>query len=225
VISVCIPTYEQAGYGVHYLRQLLASVLVQRDAEFEVVVSDNSRDGKILELCREYGCTHSLPLRYVRNLERIGVSNNTNNAIAHAHSDRIKIMYQDDVFIHPLALRLCEQALERKPWAVVSYFGLDAQSRRKRRHDPFWHGEMLTGKNTIGMPSVLSIRRNRFAFDPNLRTRLDCEYYWLLYREFGPPEFVRMPLVGLRYWNGSISRVQGACTEGEYAYLRNKHFR
>jgi hypothetical protein len=45
--------------------------------------------------------------------ERLGVSNNTNNAIANAASDRIKIMYQDDLFIHPLALHLCELALER----------------------------------------------------------------------------------------------------------------
>lgn len=225
MISVCIPTYEQSGYGVHYLRQLLDSTVVQRDAEFEVVVSDNSRNDAIRKLCQEFTApgTHSLAVRYVRNLERVGVSNNTNNAIAHAASDRIKIMYQDDLFIHPLALHLCELALERKPWVVASYFSLDRQSRRGRRHDPFWHEEMLTGKNTIGMPSVLSIRRNHFTFDPKLRTRLDCEYYWLLYREFGPPEFVRVPLVGLRYWEGSISRIQGPCTQQEYGYLRSKH--
>lgn len=225
MISVCIPTYEQCGYGVHYLRQLLDSIMVQRGAEFEVVVSDNSRNDNIRKLCQEFADpgTFSLPLRYVRNRERIGVSHNTNNAIAHAQSDKIKVMYQDDLFVHRSALYLCELALERKPWAVASYVSLDKQSRFGRLHYPTWHSEMLMGKNTIGMPSVLSIRRNRFTFDPNLRTRLDCEYYWLLYREFGPPEFVRVPLVGLRYWEGSISRVQGSCTPEEYAYLRRKH--
>ena len=70
MISVCIPTYEQSGYGVHYLRQLLDSILVQRDAEFEVVVSDNSRNDAIRKLCQEFAApgTHSLAVRYVRNL-------------------------------------------------------------------------------------------------------------------------------------------------------------
>lgn len=225
MISVCIPTYEQHGQGRRFLKQLLHSILPQREVEFEVVVSDNSKDNQIEELCGSYMAPggYGLPLRYLRNREKIGISNNTNNAIEHAAYEHIKLMYQDDLFLSPVALSRFDAALSRSPWAIASYWSMGSDSRPRKRHDPFWHDQMLMGKNTIGMPSVLGIRRNGLIFDPNLRTRLDCEYYWLLYREYGLPEFIREPLVALRYWDKSSSRIQGHCTEAEYAYLRSKH--
>jgi glycosyltransferase involved in cell wall biosynthesis len=221
MISVCIPTYEQRGSGQKYLRELLDSIVRQRKAEFEVVISDNSRDDKLEILCQPYA--GRLRLNYVRNNDTFGVSNNTNNAIAHAQSDYIKIMYQDDLLVSDFALRSFDKAVHRRAWAVSSYWSMDEHSRFRQKHKPILGADILFGKNTLGMPSVLAMRRNGLAFDPNLRTRLDCEYYWLLDQEYGPPEYIQDTLVALRYWNGSISRVQGNLSDQENIYLRAKH--
>jgi glycosyltransferase involved in cell wall biosynthesis len=118
MISVCIPTHEQSGYGEEYLRALLDSIALQRGVELEVVVSDNSRDNKLRKVCQGYA--HTLGIKYVRNRRKIGISNNTNNAIAKATSDKIKIMYQDDLLVSPVALRRFEECLARKAWAVYA---------------------------------------------------------------------------------------------------------
>jgi hypothetical protein len=204
MISVCIPTYEQSGYGVHYLRQLLDSILVQRDAEFEVVVAITRATTRFGSYARNRRPgTHSLAVRYVRNLERLGVSNNTNNAIAHAASDRIKIMYQDDLLFIRWRCISCELALERKPWVVASYFSLDRQSRRGRRHDPFWHGEMLTEKHDRHAFGSLHSQES-FHVRSETADAPDCEYTWL-----SISRMARLSLCACRssgcYWEGSIS--------------------
>jgi len=221
MISVCIPTYEQAGFGAKYLAALLDSLVSQCEAEFEVVVSDNSRDNAIQQLCASY--LDRLKLRYIRNNETFGISNNSNNAIARAESDLIKIMYQDDLLYSPYALRRFEKALGRAHWVVASYTSMDERGQLRRTHHPSWSDDILFGDNTIGMPSVMATRRNEFHFDTQLRTRLDCDYYWLLHRKYGAPEFIREPLVAVRYWNGSASRVQGNLTQRERPYLIAKH--
>lgn len=223
MISVCIPAYEQTGSVRAYFRRLLKSIASQKDTEFEVIVSDNSKPDLIgiEDICRDYAS--SFDLTYYRNRETIGISNNTNHAISMARSDRIKIMYQDDLFIRDDALSLFERALEKRAWAVASFFKIGVQSELQRRHDPFYPDNMLLGKNTVGMPSVVGIHRNGLRFDPNLRTRLDCEYYWQLHREYGEPEYIPEPLIGCRYWHGSASRMQGNCSQAEYQYLRAKH--
>lgn len=223
MISVCIPAYEQTGSVRSYFRRLLRSIATQKDAEFEVIVSDNSNPALngIEEICADH--TSVINLRYHRNRETIGISNNTNHAIGMARSDRIKIMYQDDLFIRDDALFLFEKALEKRAWAVASYLRVGVTGDIGKRHDPVYPDNMLLAKNTIGMPSVLGIRRNGLRFDPNLRTRLDCEYYWQLYREYGEPEYIREAIIGCRYWHGSASRMQGNCSQAEYQYLREKY--
>lgn len=223
MISVCIPAYEQTGSVRAYFRRLLKSIATQKNAEFEVIVSDNSYPSLngIEDICCDF--TSAFELKYCRNRETIGISNNTNHAISLARSDRIKIMYQDDLFLRDDALFLFERALDKRAWAIASYFSIGVQSEIKKRHDPVYPENMLLAKNTIGMPSVLGIHRNGLRFDPNLRTRLDCEYYWLLHREYGEPEYIREPVIGCRYWHGSASRMQGNCSQSEYEYLRVKH--
>ena len=227
MISVCIPTYEQSGHGARCLKALLDSILVQRSIDFEVIVSDNSRDDKIQNLCGLYMAPggYALPLRYIRN-PVMGVSNNTNNAIENASSNLIKIMYQDDLLLYDDALAKFADALTRKPWVVSSFMSMNSNGLGRRIRTPVWPTNILYEKNTFGMPSIMAHRRDDdIRFDPNLKVRLDCEYYWLFHQKYGAPEYLPEPLVGCRYWHGSISRVQGndKFIAAECHYLMEKH--
>lgn len=220
MISVCIPCYEQSGHGVPYMTELLNSIGRQRGVEFEVVVSDNSLNDRIELLCLKY---KALNLRYFRNNETFGTSNNTNNAIAHACGDLIKVMYSDDMLLEPNALYEFWKALQKKPWAVCWSKSMNKAGKISHLRKPCWNDNIIKGKNTIGMPSVTAFRKNEFTFDPNITTLLDCEYYWLLKNKYGEPEYITKPLVAQRYWNGSMSSIVGDNRINDFQYLKTKH--
>ena len=46
-ISICIPTYEYKGRGVEFLAELFDSIERQTFTDFDVVISDHSKDDVI----------------------------------------------------------------------------------------------------------------------------------------------------------------------------------
>lgn len=220
-ISVCIPAFEQYGYGVKHLRALFHS-LASQAGNFEVVVSDNSKNEEIEDFCEATKRVTTLNIRHIYN-KNVGISENTNNAIRNAKSDFIKIMYMDDLLLHNNALIEFIKALENHPWATSYARSIDANGLVFKPHVPKWNPDILYGKNTIGMPSMLAVRKNEFEFDVNLKTRLDCDYMYMLYKAYGPPVVIPKFLIGQRYWDKSTSRVQGNLTHVEVDYLKQKH--
>lgn len=219
MISVCVPTFEQYGFGVKHLTILLDS-LVKQKGVFEVVISDNSKDHAIMELCLVYA--RKLDLHYHHN-PIIGISANTNNAIDHARYEKIKPMYMDDVLVGNYALAEFSEALNRVGWAVSDSYKISANDVREKIKVPYWRDQVLQGFNSIGMPSVVAFRKNELRFDPKLVTLLDCEFYWLLKETYGEPEFIRKPIVGQRYHANSTSSKQVNRRLEEFEYLKQKH--
>lgn len=217
-ISVCIPTFEQYGFGIPHLTALLDSLLNQK-AKFEVVISDNSKDENIYNLATNYS---ALDIRYFKN-ETIGISHNTNNAIDKARYEKIKPMYMDDVLVKDDALQKFSEALDESPWAVCDTHRMTGNGQLTTVKKAYWRDEIIKGTNTIGMPSCVGFRRTPHRFDPNLKTLLDCEFYWLLKEEYGEPKYIGKPLIGGRYHSNSTSHKQGDFTKKEYEYLREKH--
>lgn len=214
-ISVVIPAFEQYGHGARTLTECLRSVYNQRDCEFEVVVSDNAQDGTIKEVCDKFG------VKYYHNPVR-GISNNTNSAIEKASYPLIKILYQDDSLATKTALKDISFALKFDQWVLCSGFSIHDKIPAKPRN-PRWTDDLLKGNNKLGMPSIMAVRKNDLRFDPNLKTLLDCEYYWLMDKKYGQPGYIRKHIINSRYWNGSTSRQQGNFSEQEYEYLKQKH--
>jgi hypothetical protein len=61
---------------------------------------------------------------------------------------------------------------------------------------PYYNDKMYMGENTIGAPSVLTIRnKNPLLFNENLRWLLDCDYYTRLFEKFGEPKVINDYLV------------------------------
>ena len=212
-ISICIPAFEQYGFGDVTLKECLESIKMQT-IKAEIIVSDNSTT--LQALAEKYGA------KYYHNPER-GGSANTNFAISKATNPLIKVMYQDDKLIDPRALETFAWALKFDQWVASDGFAIDAQSVQKRRTRPQYSETIIKGKNTIGMPSVTGWRQNDLKFDTNLKTLLDCEFYYQMHQQYGQPGYIRKPLIGSRYWPGSTSHKQGNLTQQELPYVLKKH--
>ena len=117
------------------------------------------------------------------------MAENTNSAIKRSTGDYIKILYMDDYLAHKNALQAIVDALEGNPvqWLVTGC----SHDPGGQKHLPTWNDEIQFGNNTIGSPSVLTIKNdNPLLFDENLNWLLDCDYYKRMYDKFGVPVFL-----------------------------------
>jgi glycosyltransferase involved in cell wall biosynthesis len=201
-VSVCIPCYEMHGYGVKYLRELLDSLQNQTFTNFEIVISDQSKNKEIEEFVGTY--TTDIPIIYIKSPGRSG-SENMNNAIRHATGSIIKPMFQDDKAFSSVLLERVSQS--ESYWGAVGTvhiaktgISLDRNMRpRRSKLQPF-------GINKLGCPSVIFFRKkDSLEFNKSLVNLMDCEFYQKLYATYGEPELINDPLVAVRIWDGTIS--------------------
>lgn len=219
-VSIVIPAFEQYGHGAKTLTALLQSIVGMK-GKFEVLVSDNSPEYGLIHVCTPF--MDKLPIQYIHNPNR-GISQNTNFAIDQAQYNLIKPMYQDDVFLSTSAVEDISFALKVHTWVACSGLAIDERGNERRKHTPKWENDLLlTGKNRLGMPSVVAFRKNGLRFDTNLKTMLDCAFYYELYQHYGDPGIIKVPLIGSRYWDGSTSRKQGSYIKQELPYLKQKY--
>jgi glycosyltransferase involved in cell wall biosynthesis len=183
-ISICIPCYEMKGLGLFYLKNSLDIINRQTFKDFEVIVSDNSEEEyqiKMQELCSQY-CF----IKYFKNSNK-GLSVNTNNAILKANGEIIKILFQDDFFYNENSLQDISDNFKGQ-WMLTAHGITSDMSSISREHYPKYTDRVYLGSNTIGGPSVLSIKNdNPLLFDENLTMLMDCDYYRRCYDKFGEP--------------------------------------
>lgn len=183
-ISICIPTYEMGGKGKDVLKRNFDIFLTQTYKDFEVVISDNSEDDEIQNLCTQSEYS-SLPINYFKN-PRKGMAQNTNSAIQNAKGEIIKILYMDDFLAHENSLKEIANNFAGN-WMVTGCEHYDG-IKRYNPHYPTYNNRIHTGKNTIGSPSVLSIKNKDVQlFDENMTWLLDCDYYKRMYDKYGKP--------------------------------------
>jgi glycosyltransferase involved in cell wall biosynthesis len=106
-ISICIPAYKNKDF----LGILLQSILEQDYKDYEVIVTDDSPDDSVEEVCASF--KENLPLIYHRNRPVKGSPANWNAGIALAKGGWIKMMHDDDWFAD-------EKSLQRFADAIVS---------------------------------------------------------------------------------------------------------
>lgn len=95
IVSICIPVYEQ----LKYVRRLLDSIVIQEYKHIEVIVSDDSPNNKIENLCAEY--QSKLSIRYFKHQPSLKTPKNWNFALDQAQGEFIMLMHQDDYFAKP----------------------------------------------------------------------------------------------------------------------------
>jgi len=225
-ISICIPTWEQYGRGLEFLKNNFEQILNQTYKNFNVIISDHSKDDKIKLLCDSY--SDKFEIKYVKNESFLGNGPaNTNNAIINADGDIIKIIFQDDFLYQDKSLEIIVKEFENNEcnWLV---------SGCNHTHDdgksfsnfmvPYWNDKIATGINTISSPSVLSFRNdNPCLFDEELTMLMDCEMYYQLYIKYGLPKIISDCLITNRMHPHQISSLYSKDMWSEITHIKIKH--
>lgn len=114
--SICIPVWEQHGSGLKHLNDLINSIHIQSFKNFEIIISDHSKDKVISDyvlglIYRGY----LIGSRYVQYVENYGNGvANLNNALKMANGEIIKIMFQDDFMFDRRCLEKFDKVFLKK---------------------------------------------------------------------------------------------------------------
>jgi glycosyltransferase involved in cell wall biosynthesis len=226
-VSICIPTWEQYGRGVEFLKNNFEVLLSQTYKNFNVIISDHSKDENIKVLCDEY--SNYFEIKYFKNEFFLGNGPaNTNNSIINADGDIIKIIFQDDYLYDEKSLELISKEFENKEcdWLVCgcNHTHDDGLSYTNEMI-PYWNDSIKKGVNTISSPSVLSFRNNNpCLFDENLTMLMDCDMYYQLYVRYGLPTILPEYLVTNRIHKHQISTLYNQDIWSEISHINNKTY-
>jgi glycosyltransferase involved in cell wall biosynthesis len=225
-ISICIPTWENHGLGVYFLKRNFESIKSQTYSDFNVVISDHSKNDDIKNLCDEYSTYFEI--KYFKNDKNYGNSpHNTNHSILKSDGEIVKIMFQDDFFFSNESLQLIKEKFDNIDcnWLVCGCnHTYDNGQTFIRNMIPRWNDDIIIGVNTISSPSVLSFRKNvECLFDENLVMMMDCEMYYQLYLKFGTPTIVDNILVTNRVHEYQISNQYKGDMSLEIDYIKIKY--
>lgn len=173
--------------GDAFLWRLVNSLCDQTFKDWELIVT---RDGKMAE--------------------------NTNSGIKRARGKFIKVLYLDDYFSHPEALKDMHKAIQDSDWLVC---GTD------NNPNPYWTDDIATGNNHLGSPSALMIRNERpLLFDETLSWLLDCDYYKLANERWGKPVILNGNHVTIGIHDGQVTNLLTNEEKlREHYYLHEKH--
>ena len=209
MISIAMPTYESFGRGREFLEFQFQKFLEQTYKDFEIVISDHSKDDGIEILCSEYA--EKLNIDYARNEENRGnFTDNTNRAMKRCKGDIIKVLFQDDFLWDKYSLEKINDAfVDDVMWLVTSCEHTHDGVNFHRLHKPRYNEKIYTGNNTIGNPSVLSVRRRDDMpfFDERMIWTVDIDYYKRLHDKYGPPLILDETTVAIRLWDKQMTHL------------------
>jgi glycosyltransferase involved in cell wall biosynthesis len=218
-LSVAIPTHGMKNSDFLF-RRCLDSLWNQSFQDFEIVVTDNSDDDSIQRICEWY----RTGIRYIKN-KRKGMAQNTNEAIKQSKGEYIKILYMDDYMAHDDALEKIVKHLSGA-WLVTGCTHIRTGEHYTHSvHLPSYSEDIYKGQNTIGSPSVLTIKNdNPIFFDEEMTWMLDCDYYKRLYDLYGEPTILKDINVIIGLHGGQMTHIMGEERKlKEFNYMIKKY--
>jgi len=201
-ISICIPVYKMKnGLCERFLVECLSHLLYQSFKDFDVIVSDQSEDNKLLDICTTF--SYVLDIKHYRNTSNIKTAaNNVNNAINYATGEIIKLLYVDDFFVDQFALEKTYKAFQNNPgkWLIGGFTHCNIDKTKFYNTRIPWYGnKYVNGDNTTGNPSTYSVRKEcALMMDENLLWIVDGEYFYRSYYYYGDPIIISDILVCFR---------------------------
>lgn len=218
-LSVAIPTHSMKNSD-YFFRRCLDSLWNQSFQDFEIVVTDNSDDNVIKEICEWY----RTGIKYYRNPVK-GMAQNTNEAIKRSKGELIKILYMDDYMAHDDALEKIVKHFKGY-WLVTGCTHTKEGERYTHSiHIPSYSEEIKNGVNTIGSPSVLTIKnKDPLLFDEEMTWMLDCDYYKRMYELYGEPTILKDINVVIGLHSGQATNTMGEERKlQEFNYITKKY--
>lgn len=199
--SIAIPTWEVNGKGAEYLDFSMNRLAQQTFKDFEIVVSDHSRNDDVFWVCENW--LQYMDIEYYRNANGRGrIAPNLNNALSYCRGEYTKILFQDDFLYDENSLMIVKDAIVSSystnhietdtRWLVTGCCHTKDGENLYDQMIPAYNNDIHRGYNTISCPSVLTIKNDieTIAFDEEYNWLCDCVYYKELYNKFGPPIIV-----------------------------------
>lgn len=229
-VSICVPAYKRADF----LTRLLNSIAVQTYKDFEVIITDDSPDNTVKDLCLHYQQT--LPLRYFRNPSPLGTPENWNEAIRQANGKWLKLIHDDDWLATEHSLQQFVDAINNNPGAsffFCAYRNNWLQSDRKQdiHIQDFRYKQLLKqpatlfSSNVVGPPSVIIHANDKqFFYDKTVKWVVDIDFY---IRYFNTTKPVYIPDILINVGMGDSQVTQDCFRKREVEvpenfYLLNK---
>lgn len=237
-ISVCIPTYEFKGDGVRYLTDIFTGLAKQSFQDFEVVISDHSKDDEIRNYCFEQ--SEDFSITYMKNPNDRGFqASNINCVIENADGRIIKLLMQDDILVDDQALEKIKNKFDETNcrWLFHGFTHTTDGVETHRDCVPRWCDMMLEGRNLLGSPSCIAfLNDSKLYLDTNLKLLVDTEFYHRMRFEHGMPEFIPDVLIANRehenrtsasgvQYDAYIEHPEGGwlVNQQELSYIEAKH--
>mgnify|MGYP000499955382 CR=1 FL=1 len=185
-ISICIPAYKR----IADLKRLLDSIAIQSFKSFEVIITDDSPDDSVKEICVNY--KHVFKLIYYKNSIPVGTPENWNEAIRKANGEWIKLMHDDDYFASSESLQSFVTAIHTHPNTSLFYSAFAYVDDTHGIHKTVrceWYNRFLLGtsyyyllrRNYFGNPSCIIFKKNiPYLYDSRLKFIVDYAYYLTL---------------------------------------------
>ena len=170
-ISIVIPISDMKD-GAYFLWRAINSIMAQTFKDYEIVIT---KEGKMAE--------------------------NTNAAIKKARGELIKILYMDDYLAHGNTLQeIVDNFTPKTMWLASGCIHDAGDGVLVNPHFATWEEGVKTGGNTVGSPSVITLRNGLgMYFDERMSWLLDCEFYGRMYDKYGAPKILNSPdiVIGL----------------------------
>ena len=229
-VTVAIPTYN----SLNDLKKALESVLIQEYDDYEVVITDDSKNNEIEDYLKEL---NNPKVKYFHNVPSLGPAKNWNSMLEKAEGEYIKILFQDDWFLTKDALRKMVDLMDNNPQAD---FGYCKQIGFKRGTNKIVHRRAqkyvkrlqkdpmeLFLSNRISAPSVVILRKSKnYRFDEKTQWTVDVDLYMRALLDNSKIAFLNEELVAL---GCSATQLTQSCINNdnlminENLYLYNKY--
>ena len=203
--SIAIPTHDRGENGPKWLKELFESLKVQTFQDFDIVISDQSKNDLILDACKEY--SDNFEFTYVRYDGDVPCEN-INFALEECTGRIIKIMFSDDIFVSQDALECIHNEYDRPEckWVFSGFCGTRNGIDFYDSKVPVWTKETFIGRNLLSSPSVVSfLNECKVEFDEELKLLLDVDFYHRMRMKNGKPFIIPDVLVANRDHDDRIS--------------------
>lgn len=199
-ISVCIPTYEFNGKGVKYLSDIFDGLRKQTFQDFEIVISDHSKNNEIRDFCEQ--SSEEFSITYMKNPNDRGYqASNINCVIENAEGRIIKLIMQDDIFVSDKALEDIKDAFDNTncKWLFHGFTHTTDGKETHRDCVPRWCDMVLEGRNLLGSPSCIAFLNDvKMYLDTKLKLLVDTEFYHRMRIKHGMPHIISEILIANR---------------------------
>jgi glycosyltransferase involved in cell wall biosynthesis len=210
-ISICVPAYKRTAY----LKRLLDSIAQQTYRDFEVVVTDDSPDESVKNLCSEY--QNSFVLHYFKNETSLGTPANWNHGISKAKGEWIKLIHDDDWFVSEKSLEeFAAATIHGKKFIFSAYQNkLEGSSETQPKSFPPARGRaiiqnplLLLAENIIGPPSVTLVHRSiAQQYDTNMKWRVDIDFYIRVLKQEKNFHYINEQLINVGISESQVTNV------------------